>query len=535
MIRVTLAILFANASIGGVGYLLYPIASSEHAIVFDTEAVARKQVFLEGITPTAEPERPNILILLADDLGKMDCSIYGGTRLETPNIDALAERGALFTQAYATSPTCSPSRAAMLTGRYQQRFGYETQIMTRYPRNRLEHYGAQQFIDWGNWRMVDDPTFPRQEDIERQGLPPSEITLGALLGAHSYDTGYIGKWHLGETEHFHPHRRGFDYEYGFYEAFTLYAPEGAQDLAEFRLDMYEDRHMWTQARTGACAIRRNGEVVEDHGYLTFSLANECMNYMEQHQDDPFALVVAFNAPHAPFQAPRDYYDKFAHIEDHGERIYAAMIAALDDAVGQIAAKTEALGIADNTMIWFASDNGAATYTGVSDNAPLKGGKFTYFEGGVNVPMSLTWPARIEAGAVCHEPVSLMDVFTTSAAAAGAALPVDRRYDGVDLIPLLAGEDATLPRDALYWRAHHALAVRQGDWKLIRDEEFGRELLYNLVDDKYESADLAAEHPARTRQLGSRLSAWAEPLAPPRWPRLMDYRFEFDGVDFYAPI
>jgi len=518
------------------GVLLFPLSSPEFAIEFDTAELERKESFLQQIRDEApaDRDRPNVLILLADDLGKYDLSVFGGTRLETPNIDALAERGVAFTEAYCTSPTCSPSRAAMLTGRYQQRFGYETQIMNRYPRNVLEWAGARYLVDLGDWRPVDLMRFPQQADIEKQGLPLAEITLAELLQASGYRTGLLGKWHLGAHDGFLPRQRGFDYVYGFYEAFSLHAPIGTPGIVEHRLDDFDDEHQWRQERTGPSALRRNGTVVQDDGYLSFTLAEEACRFIEDAGDDPFALLVAFSAPHQPFQAPQEYYDRFAHIEDHGLRVFVSMVAALDDAVGQIVDRIDELGLMEDTVIWFASDNGAPAYTGVVDNAPLKGGKFNYFEGGINVPMTLTWRGTVEPGQVIDEPVSLMDIFTTSVVAAGVTLPPDRVLDGIDLLPLAQGADPA-PRDALYWRTHYASGIRQGDWKLLTDSELGRDLLYDLSTDKFERTDLDALQPVRVQQLTQALERWESELAPPLWPRLMDYRFVIDGIEFLVPI
>ena len=517
--------------------LLWPLSSDAYEITFDEAAITKKRDHLKRVTELSrsQADRPNIVILLADDLGKLDITLYADNGVPTPHIDSIGKQGVVFTDAYCTSPTCSPSRAGLLAGRYQQRFGYETQIMNRYPRNRLEYGVFKYFIDTGDWHQVPMRTVPRQEDIVKQGLPPSEITIGELLQASGYATAIHGKWHLGNHEPFWPHERGFDEHYGFYEAFSLFAPVDTPDIVAHHVDAFDDRHMWKQEREGTCAIRRNGEVIEDDDYFTFRIADESRRYIEQHKDEPFFLFVSFNAPHAPFQAPRRHYDRFAHIDDHGERVYAGMIAALDDAVGSIVQQLDELGLTDNTIVWFASDNGAAAYTGVTDNAPLKGGKFNYFEGGLNVPMAVQWKGTVPSGVVCDEPVSLLDIFTTAASIAGAPLPEDRAYDGVDLLPLVTGETTTLPREALFWRTHYAKAIRMGEWKLIVDDAAGHAILYNLSEDKEEQRDVAAEYPDVVQELRRRLDAWNAELVEPAWPRVMNYYFHFDGVDFYCPV
>jgi arylsulfatase A-like enzyme len=364
--------------------------------------------------------------------------------------------------------------------------------------------------------------------MKKQGLPPSEITLGELLGNYGYSTGITGKWHLGFEEEFIPNNRGFDYQYGFYEAFSLFSPVDDPDVVHHRHDYFASKHIWKQERTGTSAIRRNHQVIEEPEYLTFRIAEEANAFMRRNREEPFFLYVPFSAPHTPFQAPRDYVDLFEHVEDVNKRVYYAMIKALDDAVGSILGTLEELGLEENTLILFASDNGGATYTGATENAPLKGGKFSNFEGGINVPATARWPGVIPEGSVFTPPVSLLDFFTTAARTAGAPLPEDRVYDGVDLIPYLTGKAEGPPHEALYWRAAYNKAVRTGRWKLIIDEKADRTFLYDMETDKIERQNLAAERPEVTAELKEMLTAWESELMEPLWPRVMDFRFDIDG-------
>lgn len=518
-------------------YQLYPLSSSRHAIAFDEKRIARKDMFLADVRQQPHPTeaRPNVIILLADDLGKTDISHYGGETVETPNIDAIGARGVTFTDAYCTSPICSPSRASMMTGRYHQRFGFETQPLNRYPKNRLEYNVYRYFMDMGNWRPRNLTSVPRREDMLRQGLPPSEMTLAELVQSQGYHTGLIGKWHLGYTEPFLPTRRGFDYSYGFYEAFTLYDAIDDPEIVNHRHDYFASKHIWAQERNDTCAIRRNEAVIDEDEYLTFAIAREAVQYVEQSKSDPFFMFVSFSAPHTPFQAPKEYYDRFSHVEDSNKRIYYAMIAALDDAVGQIMESVEVLGLAEDTIIWFASDNGGATYTGATENAPLKGGKFNHFEGGVNIPCMVQWPGTVSGGQRFSHPVSLMDIFNTSVAAADVQLPPETEYDGVDLMPQLLGESATPPHEALFWRAHHMKAARWEDWKLVVDDRGHRTWLYNLAEDKIEQVNRADEHPEVVKDLTERLAAWELEMAPARWPYLVEYHFDIDGETYDYPL
>ena len=536
-------ILFAVliVSAGFLAFLLLPLANRRHAISFNEEMIAKKEEFLakvrereqtrvlNGKQYTEEP--PNILIITADDLGLTDMSLYGGRHVDTPYMDAIGTEGVIFTDAYCTSPICSPSRASMLTGRYQQRYGYEVQPQNRYPRNRLEYYVFKFFIDTGNWVLVEQPEVPLKKDIAKQGLPPSEITLAELLGAGGYETGIIGKWHLGFNDPFIPNNRGFDYQYGFYEAFSLYAPVDNPDVVNYRHDYFANKHIWKQERKGPCAIRRNHEIIEEDEYLTDRIAEEAVRYLRDHRDDRFFLYVPFSAPHTPFQAPEKYVDMFSHVEDKNKRVYYAMIKALDDGVGTIMHALEELGLEENTIVMFASDNGGATYTGATENAPLKGGKFTNFEGGLSVPCMIRWKGVLPEGKLYEHPVSLFDFFSTAAAVTDMGLPDDRVYDGVDLIPYVTGEKQGKPHEVLFWRAGYNKAVRKGPWKLIIDEKAGRTLLYNLEADRIEQNNLAEDHPDVVRELKQALLEWEKELIEPLWPRVMDYRYIIDGKEF----
>ena len=511
-------------------FLLLPVGNREHRIEFDMRKIEAKRDFLDQITRTdlpQQPEKPNILFILADDLGKNDISLYDSHGVETPHIDAIGRKGVVFTDAYCTSAICSPSRAAIMTGRYQQRFGHELQTNDRYPRNRLEYLVFKQILDIGFWRVA-ELAVPKKADIARQGLKPGEITLAELLHGSGYATGMIGKWHLGHEDPFLPLNRGFDYHYGFYEAYTLYDQVDDPNVVNRRLEEFSDKHQWRQGRRGTSAIRRNHRIIDEQGYLTDRIADESIRFLEEHSSRPLFLYVPFSAPHVPYQAQARYYDRYPEIEDETRRVYRAMIKNLDDAVGRIIEKVGELGLERDTLIIFASDNGGALHTGATDNAPLKGGKFTNFEGGLNIPFVLRWEGVIPEGSRYHRPVSLMDVFATATAAASVPLPADRRYDGVDLLPFLLENAADQPDRALFWRSLYNKAVRRGDWKLILNERSGQILLYNLRHDRGEKVNLAPRFPEIVEELLNQLRRWEQPLQPPSWPRVMDVEFIIDG-------
>ena len=512
-------------------YLLYPLSSARFRIVVDEAKLRARERYLAE-APRIDPSRArrNIVLILADDLGKTDITRYDGW-VPTPRIDAMGRDGATCAEGYITSPICSPSRAGLMTGRYQQRFGHELQPHDRYPRNRLEYYLFKYLLVRGDFRVANLVAFPRFEDILEQGLPASEVTLAEVLRRQGYRTAIIGKWHLGSYGDHIPIRRGFDYHYGFYEAHTLYADPADPDIVNRRHDDFTDRHIWSQGRRGNCALRRNDDVVDEKVYLTEKIADESVRWLEANATGPFFLYVPFNAPHTPFQVPRRYYERFAQITDPNRRIYAAMIAALDDAVGRIMDALGRLGLDESTLVFFLSDNGGATYTGATDNAPLRGGKFTNFEGGINVPFLARWRGTIPAGAPCTHPVSALDVFATAVDAAGAELPSDRPYDGVSLLPYLTGRTTAAPHEALFWRAEYHKAIRKGDWKLVKDEMSGRTVLFDLATDKGERRNLAPARPEVVRELEQALTRWENEMVSPLWPRVMDFRF-VDGEEVY---
>lgn len=509
-------------------------APSSEASPIDV-GLAERLAFVASPHPPREERPPNLVLLLADDLGLMDLSLYGGARHQTRHMDAIGVEGVRFDEGYITSPICAPSRAGLLTGRYQQRFGFELITHDRYARGALGRLFGRWVAEGDGWELATDTRPPPPDEVLRQGLPPGEITLAEILGRRGYATAIIGKWHLGTSAEQTPNARGFDYQYGFYEAHTLYAATGRPDMVEHRLDLFADEHQWRMGRHGNCAIRRDGEEVLDEAYLTDSLAEEAVNWIRAHKDEPFFLYVPFLAPHAPYQVPRSYYDLHADEPDEGRRVYAAMLHSLDDAVGRVLAAIDAEGLTEETLVVLLSDNGAAAYTHVADNDPLRGGKLTHLEGGVNVPFLMRWPGVLPAGARYAEPVSSLDVFATFVDAAGAELPADRPYDGVSLLPFLRGEVAGAPHEALFWRAGTSLAVRQGRHKLLLDELTGQIALYDLVADKEERHDLAPDLPERVAELREALDAWRRELVAPSWPPVMRYRYEEGGQSWVFPL
>lgn len=518
-------------------FLLWPLSSEDWTIDAEPQAVTGKQQYLRSLASSGGSETdPNIVIILADDLGKTDISLYGRPPIRTPNIDSIGLKGVTFDEGYISSPICAPSRAGLLTGRYQQRFGFEYQPHDRYPKNRLEMLVYRHFIAKGDWAVAEQTSFPPLSEVVKNGIPPSEVLLSEILSARGYATGIFGKWHLGAGEQAIPSNRGFGTQYGFYEAYTLYMADTSDaDIINQRHRDFSDPFIWGKGRTGTCAIRLNGEVIDEKYYLTDRIAQEANAFIRANAERPFFLYVPFLAPHTPFQATRAYYDRLGHIGDRNKRVYNAMIWQLDDAVGSIISQLTQLGLMDNTIVFFLSDNGGATYTEATDNHPLKGGKFTNFEGGLNVPFMMRWDGHLNPRTRFPYPVIALDVFPTVLDALGIALPDDRAVDGRSLLPYLREDGPKPVHEGLFWRSGYSRAIRFGQWKLVTDLHSGNMALYDISIDKNEQHDLHEQRPDVVRQLRERYSEWDHGMMPPKWPRVMDFRFRDGERDFYFPL
>jgi arylsulfatase A-like enzyme len=420
--------------------------------------------------PAASP--PNVLVFLADDLGYGDIGVHGCREIPTPNIDQLAAEGVRCTSGYVTSPRCSPSRCGLLTGRTPQRYGCEL--------------GAD------------------------NGLPAEERLLPELLTPAGYASGLVGKWHLGNAPEDLPSARGFGEFFGFLGGVSISLPRHGNESIP--------------------RIQRNGRPASVPGYLTDALRDEALGFLERHRARPFFLLVAFNAPHEPVEAPAEALERFTAIQDPMRRRYAAAVASLDAAVGAVLTRLDELALAERTLVFFLSDNGGPQsrrrWNG-SSNRPLRGNKGSLWEAGIRVPFLVRWKGSLPAGRVYDAPVSTLDLVPTVLALAGAtpALPLD----GVDILPHLAGRTGALPHEALFWRfnfpaghpADYKWAVRVGDLKLVhspeRDEEtleprnLDLTALFDLARDPGETHDLAAAQPERVAELMARWQAWNQDL------------------------
>ncbi len=478
------------------------------------------------------PERPNVLLIVADDLGKCDMSVYRCAGITTPNLDRLANSGARFSQAYATASICSPSRVGILTGRYPQRLGFEFQPHQRYPRNFLERWAASWLLGRDGWRPAKGRR-PSRRISRASGLPMQALTLGEALQAQGYRTGIFGKWHLGYGPEHHPLRHGFDTFYGFLEAYSLYGEKKNPELVGAPVPLFADKVQWKKRR-GPRAIQRNGRPVQEDRYLTEAIAAEAIRFMQQPDTTPFFAYVPFSAPHAPWQAPKQGYDSLGLIKDHHQRVYTAMVLALDKAVGEMLDFLETSGLSENTLIVFTSDNGVATYNGHVTSGNLKGGKFTLFEGGIDVPLFFSWKDKIPPRQVLEAPASLLDIAPTVLEAAGASLPLT---DGRDWFHVMTQKIPISQNDSrtFFWRSGYVAAVRQGAFKVIVDKAHGLTACYNLIKDPQESVDILQEEQERVGQMLEALAKWEKTLAPPAWPHAIDYEVVIEGKKYYFAI
>jgi arylsulfatase A-like enzyme len=430
-----------------------------------------------GILAAQSKRPPNIVILLADDLGWGELGCQGNPEIPTPHIDSIARNGVRFTNGYSSAPFCSPSRAGLLTGRLQTRFGHELNVI-----------GARNL----------DPSI---------GLPLSEKTLASHLKENGYATATVGKWHLGADEKYHPLCRGFDEFFGFLHEGHYFVPppyEGAVSHLRPKEPPYDANNP---------LLRGREEVVEKE-YLTNAFAREAVDFIQrQPRQKPFFLYVPWNAIHSPMQAEAASQARFAHISSEHRRVFAGMLSALDDGVGRIFAALRQVGAAEDTLLFFLSDNGGPTAELTSSNKPLRGGKGQLYEGGIRVPFLLQWPRQIPAGQTVHDPVMSTDIVPTALAAASVKSEASA-FDGINLTPALR-KKATIPDRILFWRYGKNIALRWGRWKLVKQNSPTYQL-FDLSADPNETKDLAAIEPQRAKQMETALLDTNKRMLPPLW-------------------
>ena len=444
--------------------------------------VAAVLVFVALATPRLlAASRPNILVIVADDLGwgELGCQSFS-RQIPTPNIDSIASNGVRFTSGYVAAPICSPSRAGFITGRYPQRFGHEFNPI------------------------------PGKGTTANFGLSVQESTIGNRFKDAGYVTGWFGKSHLGFAPRFHPLQRGFDDFFGFLSSTHTYlAVANAQ---------------------GRDPIVHGITPVTNLDYTTDAFGREAVNFIETHRAEPWLVYLAFNAVHVPLESTPKYLARFPGIEDTKRRTFAAMTSAMDDAVGEVLSKLRQDHLEENTLIFFFSDNGGPAKGTTSNNRPLRGFKGQLWEGGIRIPFMMQWKGHIPAGKVDDRPVISLDVLPTALAAAGKEIGPAWKLDGVNLLPYLTGEKSGQPHDTLFWRYGQQIAIRGGDWKLVKAppweilhvEGTGKASpagaqLYNLARDLGEETDLAGQNPAKVKELSAAWDKWNTHNIDPSWP------------------
>lgn len=491
---------------------------------------------------------PNIILILADDLGYNDISTFGGGvaggRVQTPHVDQLAAQGAVFEQAYAGNATCAPSRAMIMTGRYPTRTGFEftptpsgmgpmismisSSLDNGLPPGRFNEAGA-----------AEAPPY------EEQGLPSAEVTIAEVLKGKGYHTAHIGKWHLGRGKGFAPLDQGFDES--LLMASGLYLPEDDANVVNAKLDFDPiDQFLWARLNFAASFNNGGDERFRPGGYLTDYWTDESIEVIKANRNRPFFLYLAHWGTHTPLQATREDYEAVGDIKPHRLRVYAAMIRALDRSVGRIMATLEEQGLAENTIVMFSSDNGGPGYIGLPDiNAPYRGWKLSNFEGGLRVPMFVKWPSRIAPGTRVSTPVAHIDMMPTMVAAAQAVPPQGVAIDGRNILPLASGEGAAdWSRETLFWQSGYYRVVRHGDWKLQVSENPNKRWLYNLAEDPTEQNNLAGARSDKLDELQALLDAHQSSARKPLYPfvgelpvaidKTLDERFQSGDEYVYWP-
>ena len=424
---------------------------------------------------TNEEQPPNVIVIISDDQGYADVGFHGSEEIFTPNIDRIANNGVIFSEGYVSYAVCSPSRAGLITGKYQNRFGYTRNILLA----------------------------PKDSTM---GLPLTEQTLPDVLRKANYKTKAIGKWHLGAHESLVPERRGFDEFFGFIIGGHRYFPEDLtiNDLTEARrqMDGYITR------------IYDNGNRIDTKKYLTEELSDNAVKFIEDNSDNPFFLYLSYNAPHTPLQATKKDLERNMHIEVEKRRIYAAMVSSMDDGIGLILDKLEEKKITDNTIVIFFSDNGGVEWYNFSDNGVLRGIKGDFFEGGIRVPFTMQWPKKIKPGITYDKPIIALDVFATVASAASAEKYIKNNIDGVDLLPYLTGDKFGLPHEYLYWQNPDK------DIDVVRDERYkylrikNDEYIFDLKNDISEETNIINSSKPIYDRLKSQFKEWEKGMINP---------------------
>ena len=493
-------------TVGVIQKMNYPVAP-HRAIEWQTGA-------WEG----AGKRPPNIVVILTDDMGFNDVSLYGGGLIETPHIDRLGNEGVRFANGYAGSAVCAPSRAMLMTGRYSTRFGFEFTPAPNAFGPILQQLSKDDPAPRGfKFHEVhsDSPHAGHEMPYEAKGMPSSEITLAEELKRAGYHNLHIGKWHLGRNPGMHPLDQGFDES--LLMASGLYLPVDDPQVVNARNEFAPlDKVQWEVLDYSASFNR--SENFRPKGYLTDYYTDEAVKAINANKDRPFFLYLAHWGIHTPLQATKaDYQAVGDNFPNHRTRVYAAMIRAVDRSVGKLMQALKDNGTDDNTLVIFTSDNGGANYIGMPDiNKPYRGWKLSFFEGGTHIPYVMRWPRKLAGGNTYPHAVSHLDIMPTALGAAGLT-PQAKLMDGVNLLPYLTGQKAGRPHDTLIWREGDYQAIMSGGWKLQRSMDPQKIRLFNMQKDPFEQKEISAQHPDKVNKLTAMLDAHNEQQAAPLWP------------------
>ena len=473
--------------------------------------------------------RPNIILILADDMGYNDISLHNGAAadgtLETPHIDSLAKNGVWFNKGYAANATCAPSRASIMTGRYATRFGFE---FTPVPDlgQLVVRWLAEEDDD--NLRArIDNEIARNLPSFMDQGMPSDQITIAEILKTQGYYTAHIGKWHLGHSSGMSPLDQGFDDSLSLAGAY--YLPEDHPDVVNAKFETSIDKMVWSG---GQYAARFNdSNYFTPDKYVTDYYTDEAIKVIEKNKNRPFFLYLSHWAIHNPLQAIRSDVEQMSHMSGHNLKVYSGMIRALDRSVGEIIRTLKELNIYGRTLIFFTSDNGGANYIELEDiNKPFRGWKISFFEGGIRVPFILSWPDQIDPGLKFDKPVHHFDIFSTIASAANVQIPMDRKIDGVDLMPYIKGEKITNPHQTLFWRSGNHQAVLHENWKYLISKKEGTKWLFDTDLDPLERNNLININPEKTSQIENLLAMFNSEQANPLYPSSTELPVLIDKYD-----
>ena len=481
----------------------------------------------KGPDTPVDDNRPNIILILADDMGYNDISIHNGGAadgtLQTKNIDALAKSGILFTRGYAANATCAPSRASIMTGKYPTRFGYEFTPIPSLGRTALGWLAEEDNFELK--QRIDREVVSNMPPFMEQGMPTEQITIAEVLRDAGYYTAHIGKWHLGHEYGMDPMSQGFQDSLGLVG--PLYLPEDHPDVVNAKFDTRIDKMIWGIGQYSANF--NGGDLFAPDKYVTDYYTDEALKVIENNKNRPFFLYLSHWAIHNPLQALRSDFEQMSHMHGHNLQVYSGMINSLDRSVGKIIAKLKELDIYGKTLIIFTSDNGGANYIELNDiNKPYRGWKISFFDGGIRVPYIISWPDEISPGKKSENAVHHFDIFPTILRAAG--IESTNELDGVDLMPFIKNDSSSKPHKTLFWRSGNHQAVLHEHWKFIISKKENFRWLFDTSADPTEKNNLVDSYPDIVKQIEELLVEFNSEQKDPLFPSSYDAPIMIDKYD-----